>query len=112
MKTIFPLLAGFALAAGTFVDAPAFAQSAADAVTVKIVSTADLDLQSTWGRKLLDQRLVTAAHEVCDVASAADLQALNQESRCRDDVLSQARERARAIASRNSGEAIRLAFGD
>ena len=111
MKQIFTLIAAPALFASALLSAaPAIAQSAPAAVTV--VSTADLDLTSQAGRERLERRLVTAAHEVCDTASALDLRAQNGERECRAQVLEAAREKAGAMIAENRGSPLVVAVRD
>jgi UrcA family protein len=99
----------FALATATaLIASPAVAQPA-DQVNVTIVHTADIDLSTDAGRRALDQRLATAAHQLCDTASAVDLKALNDERDCRAAVLENGRAKAQIVAARKSDESIRLA---
>jgi UrcA family protein len=99
----------FALAtAAALIASPAVAQPA-DQVNVTIVHTADIDLSTDAGRRALDQRLATAAHQLCDIASAVDLKALNAERDCRAAVLENGRAKAQVVAARNSAEPLRLA---
>jgi UrcA family protein len=99
----------FALATATsLIASPAVAQPA-DQVNVTIVHTADIDLSTDAGRRVLDQRLATAAHQLCDTASAVDLKALNDERDCRAAVLENGRAKAQIVAARKSDESIRLA---
>lgn len=98
------LVTGFAIKA-----APALAQ---DPVNVSIVRTADLDLSSASGQRVLQQRLAVAAHTVCDGASAVDLKAQNAEAKCRDQVMAAGFARAEAIAAESSGKPILLASGN
>jgi len=99
----------FALATATaLIASPAVAQPA-DQVNVTIVHTADIDLSTDAGRRALDQRLATAAHQLCDTASAVDLKALNDERDCRAAVLENGRAKAQLVAARKSAEPIRLA---
>ena len=48
-----------------------------------MVRTADLDLNSSAGRHVLDRRLVQAVNHACGVASDADLARSNEVRRCR-----------------------------
>jgi UrcA family protein len=108
MKQIFTLIAAPALFASALLSAaPAIAEPAAAAVS--IVNTGDLDLTSPVGRDRLEQRLVTAAHAVCDTASAVDLKAVNGERECRAQVLAAARARASAIIAENRGSPLVVA---
>jgi len=108
MKQVFPLITAPALLASALLTAaPAIAESAPAAVS--IVTTADLDLTSQADRERLEQRLVTAAHEVCDTASAVDLKAKNGERDCRAEVLAAAHEKAGAIIAENRGSPLVVA---
>lgn len=106
MKTTLSIIAASALAASL---APAASAEIGSPVNVSIVRTADLDLTSGAGQRSLDQRLITAAHEVCDTASAVDLKARNAQRDCREEVLAEARARARLIAAGDASGTIALA---
>jgi len=100
MKPIFNIIVAPALFASALLAAPpALAEPSPAAVS--IVSTADLDLASRAGRERLEKRLITAAHEVCDTASATDLKAVNGERECRAQVLAAARQKIGAIIAEN-----------
>ena len=108
MQQIFTLIAAPGLlASALFAASPAIAEPAPAAVS--IVNTADLDLGSQAGRDRLQQRLVTAAHAVCDTASAIDLKAVNDERECRAQVLAAAREKAGIIIAENRGSPLVVA---
>ena len=108
MKQTLKIILVSALATAALIKgAPALAEPAPMAVS--IVATADLDLASEAGQRRLEQRLVTAAHAVCDTASQSDLKARNSEHECRAKVLSAARSKATAIAQRMRGEAMAIA---
>lgn len=108
MKQALKIIFVSALATAALIKGvPALAET--PPVNVSVVRTVDLDLATPKGRAALEHRLVTAAHAVCDGASAVDLRAVNEQAHCRADVLAAARDRAQAIASRNSGEVIRIA---
>lgn len=77
---------------------PALAEPAGE-VAVSVVRTADIDLSSREGQRRLEQRLVIAAHAVCDTASAVDLKATNDEADCRKQVIASAKVRAQEIAA-------------
>ena len=112
MKKTLLIIAASALVTSVAIRAaPALAEAPAQA-NVSIVRTADLDLSSPAGQRELQQRLVVAAHAVCDDPSAVDLKAGNDEAECRDQVLETAREKAAAIATRNNGEVIRIAIAE
>lgn len=108
MKKTLLIIASSALVTGLAIKAaPAIAQTSDAAVSV--VRTADLDLASPAGQRVLQQRLVIAAHEVCDSASAVDLKARNGQGECRAAVIASGQQRAQALAARNSRENIVLA---
>ena len=113
MKQTLKIILGSALVTAALIKGvPALAEPAPDAVNVMIVRTADLNLRSATGQRVLEQRLVTAAHAVCDDTSAVDLKANNEEANCRAQVIAAGRERAQAIAATGSGDPIRLAFAN
>jgi UrcA family protein len=108
MKQTLKIILASALATAALIKGvPALAEPAP--VSVSIVPTGDLDLASTTGQRTLEQRLVAAAHAVCDTASATDLRGRNSERECRSNVLQSARSKASAMARRNSGESIAVA---
>lgn len=109
MKNTLLIIAGSALVASLAINAaPAIgATPPASDTAVSIVRTADLDLSTPAGQRTLRQRLVVAAHAVCDDPSAVDLKAGNEEARCRAEVLAAASRKAEAL--HNSGEVIRIA---
>ncbi len=101
---LFSALATAALIKGV----PALAEPAD--VNVAVVETGDLNLADAAGQSRLEQRLIVAAHAVCDTASPVDLKAGNAEAKCRSDVLSAARDRAQAmVASGTRNRAVVLA---
>ena len=97
MKQALLIVLGSALVtAATIKAAPALSQE----VNVARVETGDLDLSSEGGRRALDQRLFSAARQVCGEASDADLEGKNDARRCRDEVLARVQaERAGLLAS-------------
>jgi UrcA family protein len=102
-------IGSFLMAAAVIKAAPALA-APVQPNNVTVVHTADLDLASEAGRRQLDRRLATAAHEVCDTASDVDLAGKNAERQCRGDVLAQARARGESlIAGRGEGRTILVA---
>lgn len=108
MKQTLKIILASALATAALIKGvPALAEPGPMAVS--IVPTADLDLATQAGQRTLEQRLVTAAHAVCDTASAADLKSRNAERECRSNVLQSARSKASAIVRRNSSESIAVA---
>lgn len=74
-KTIFALLLSLAVAAPAFAEPPVQASS--------IVKTADLNLASEPGQRLLERRISVAIDEVCGTASDFDLAGKNEVRRCR-----------------------------
>lgn len=100
-----------AAAAGLLIASPALAEPA-EQLNVATVHTADIDLSTDAGRRALDQRLTTAAHELCDTASAVDLKALNAERDCRAAVVAAARAKASSIIAENRGGTIVVAVRD
>lgn len=74
-KTIFALLLSLAVAAPAFAEPPVQASS--------IVKTADLNLASETGQRLLERRISVAIDEVCGTASDFDLAGKNEVRRCR-----------------------------
>ena len=100
MKQTLKIIAASALATAIVIKAaPAFAEPAP--VQVSVVHTADLDLTTTAGRKALDHRLVSAAYDVCGIASDVDLAGKNGVRACRTSVLAKARTESQQIASRS-----------
>ena len=92
MKNAFTIaLASALITTAVIKAAPALAQTPAVETNVSLVRTADLDLSSEAGRRLLDVRLARAAREVCGTASDTDLKGKNEVRQCRADVLAQAR---------------------
>ena len=109
MKRTLKIIAISALATAAFIKGvPALAEPV-ESTNFTIVSTSDLDLASKTGQQRLEQRLVVAAHEVCDTASAVDLRTTNAERDCRAAVLAAARDRVRAIVASNDRGSITVA---
>jgi len=65
----------------TITATPAFAAPVSPVTS--IVRTADLDLASQAGQRVLDRRLTIAIADVCGTASDADLVGQNEVRRCR-----------------------------
>ena len=60
----------------------------AEPITVtSTVQTADLDLSSQAGQRVLDQRLTQAVKEVCGTASDVDIAGKNDVRQCRVETL-------------------------
>ena len=98
----------FALA---FIAATAVPAAAFEPVTVtSIVRTADLDLSSADGQRVLDHRIVQAAREVCGGVSDVDLEGKNAARHCiADTIAAAASQRQQVLAAANSGTPIRIA---
>ncbi len=93
----------FTLLLAVFLAAPALAAPELSVPGRVIVRTADLDLASVAGQRLLDRRLAHAVIEVCGAASAADLAGSNTVRRCRVETLARVtseRERVVELASK------------
>lgn len=70
-----------------------------------VVATADLDLGSESGRRLLDRRLSRAVIDACGTASVVDLAGGNGVRRCRDQTraaIAAKRDRLVELASRRA----------
>ena len=108
MKQTLKIIAASALVTGVLWRAvPALAEEAPR--NVAVVQTADLDLSSKAGARILDRRLVIAAREVCGTASDADLVGKNRVAACRDEVLSEARATGARLAAASDKADILLA---
>ena len=79
--------------------APALAEPIASDTNTSIVRTADLDLSTKTGQRILDHRLVQAANEVCGTAADVDLVGHNKVRECRHSVLLDARAKGQQLAS-------------
>jgi UrcA family protein len=108
-QTILIILSSFLATAAVIKAAPAVAEPAPTNVNVSIVRTADLDLSTDNGRRQLDQRLVSAAREVCGTASDADLAGKNKVRQCRHDVLASARASGEMVGDRVAARTILVA---
>ena len=101
MKTI--ALFGLAMIASAATLTPVLAAEASQVTS--IVRTADLDLSSDEGRKLLDRRIAQAAREVCGAASDVNLEGKNAARKCRDETIAAVdaqREQLFAAAARGA----------
>jgi len=79
------------ITAGAIKAAPALAETPQQAQTyVSHVRTADLDLSTATGQRVLHLRLARAAREVCGIASDVDLKGQNEARQCREDALTRA----------------------
>ena len=82
---------------------PASAEPVSSDVNISVVSTGDLDLSTSAGKRALDRRLVIATREVCGTASDVDLGGKNEVRACRADALAKARAESEQLASRGKG---------
>jgi UrcA family protein len=82
------------------------AEPAVPQTKVSLVRTADLDLNSSAGRRQLELRLVHAASDVCGTASDADLQGKNEVRKCREGVLAVARSQRDAVLASVAGKGV------
>ncbi|UAJ09538.1 UrcA family protein [Polymorphobacter megasporae] len=89
------LCAGLCLVGAT---APAHAGSIYDTARSQNVSYADLDLASTQGRQILNNRIKHAARAVCATGNI-DVQSMKDESRCVRVALDSAKPKVVAAAS-------------
>ena len=97
----------FILAA--LVATPVIAQSA-PATNKVIVRTADLDLTTASGQRLLERRLTAAIDDACGAASRVDLAGSNDVRRCREEVRGRiTADRSRLIATASRPTSIVLA---
>ncbi|MDQ3077393.1 MAG: UrcA family protein [Pseudomonadota bacterium] len=93
----------FGLLLSVFVASPSFAEPTASELSRVVVRTADLDLSSAAGQRLLDVRLAKAVLAACGDASDYNLAGSNDVRRCRDDAragIAADRGRLVALASR------------
>jgi UrcA family protein len=88
---------------------PAHAQPRSDSRQL-VVSYADLDLSTSRGVRILDQRLRSAAQIACGPTSDADLAGKNDARDCRADTLAVARaQRDSALAGVSASPQIQIA---
>lgn len=73
------------------------------------VQTADLDLSSAKGQRVLDLRLNQAVKDVCGEASDVDIAGKNEVHRCRVETLAKAASERDQRIARASGEPIEVA---
>ena len=107
MSAIRIIIASALITTAAIKAAPAFAEPVNLDVNTSIVRTADLDLSTKAGQRVLDHRLVQAASDVCGTAADVDLAGQNKVRACRQSVLADARARGQQLAS--SGTAIIVA---
>lgn len=87
----------FSLLLAALAATPALAEPVPAAGRV-VVRTADLDLATRVGQRLLDRRLANAVVEACGAASDIDLAGSNDVRRCRDETHARlASDRARLV---------------
>jgi UrcA family protein len=102
----------FLITAAAIKAAPALAEPVAPPVNVRLVHTADLDLSTSSGQRVLNVRLAHAAREVCGTASEVDLVGQNDVRKCRSDVLAKARDqRGQLLAAAGRGATIAISTG-
>ena len=110
MKNPFVIaLAAALVTAAAIKAAPALAEPAGaqPATFVSHVRTADLDLASAQGQRLLKKRLERAAREVCGTPSDLDLVAQNKLRECRSDAIARAAAQQGAqLAKARGGDVI------
>ena len=100
MKNAFTIALASALITTAVIKAePALAETPTAQANVSVVRTADLDLNSSAGRRQLDLRLARAARDVCGTASDVDLRGKNAVRECRDEVLAEARQKSDVITA-------------
>jgi UrcA family protein len=112
MKETLLLMTGSALATAAlfFASAPArSAQISAATEVVQVIPTADLDLGSAAGRKVLDRRIGRAVIDLCGQAADVDLAGRNAVRKCRADALVQANAARDQRLAMRSHEPIQLA---
>jgi len=100
----------FLITAAAIKATPALAaEPVQPAINISYVRTADLDLSSAAGQRVLDLRLAHAAREVCGVASDVDLEGKNNDRKCRNDVLANAKnQRDQLLAAAGRGAPIAI----
>jgi UrcA family protein len=99
----------FLITAAAIKAGPALAEPVAPTANVSRVQTADLDLSSSSGQRVLDIRLAHAARDVCGTASDIDLVGQNDARKCRVDVLAKAnQQRDQLLAAAGHGTVIAI----
>ena len=99
----------FSLLLFTLAATPVLAESPAPEHDRIVVSTADLDLGSISGQRMLDRRLAKAVVEACGSAADFDLAGSNDVRRCRDETtasINANRDRLVEMAGRSAPIAI------
>ena len=108
-KTLQISATAFLITAAAIKAAPALAEPVTPSVNVSRVHTADLDLSSSRGQRILDVRLAHAAREVCGIAADVDLEGQNDVRQCRVDVLAKANgQRDQLLAAAGRGATIAI----
>ncbi|MEO5578199.1 MAG: UrcA family protein [Sphingomicrobium sp.] len=93
-----------------FAATPALAQSAPSADNRIVVRTADLNLGSATGQRILDHRIAIAVVEACGETSNVDLGGRNDIRRCRNETSAGvAANRDRLVEQASRGQDIILA---
>ena len=106
MKTLTTLT----LILSAFAATPALAQAAPTAETRIVVRSADLDLGSATGQRMLDHRIAMGVVEACGETSNVDLVGKNEIRRCRAETsASVAANRDRLVGLASRGQDIILA---
>ena len=106
MSAIRIIIASALITSAAIKAAPALAEPASLDVNTSIVRTADLDLRTKAGQRVLDHRLVQAASDVCGVAADVDLAGQNKVRACRRSVFAEARAKGQELASRGGTIAV------
>lgn len=74
-----------------------------------IVQTADLDLATQAGRRVLDRRLSIAVSEVCGAASDVDIEGKNDVRRCKEETYARATQERDLRVAQSSARPIIVA---
>ncbi|MFL6830361.1 MAG: UrcA family protein [Sphingomicrobium sp.] len=114
MTAIRIIIASALITAAGLKAVPALAETISPSdVAVSFVHTADLDLATDTGRRVLDVRLAHAAREVCGTASDVDLAGKNEARKCRDEVLARAHaDRDSLLAAAGRGATLAITAGN
>lgn len=99
----------FLITAAAIRAAPAIAEPVAPEINVSLVQTADLDLSTAAGQRVLNVRIAQAAREVCGTASDVDLAGKNEVRKCRADVMAKANgQRDQLLAAAGRGAVVAI----
>lgn len=82
-----------------------------DVANARTVSTRGIDLSTERGRRILDQRIQTAATRVCDVWTISWVDSQADFKRCFTEALEDGRAQAAQRSAGNSRAAIRVSAG-